>query len=95
MPIVVQSDSQLVIQQINGKWRANHGMQAYCNFLIRLRRKYPYQLIKVPRTQDTMAVSLAQKYILKNSGRTMTLEHGRFNTSKQPPGNYSGPNEVG
>ena len=32
-----------------------------------------------------MADGLAQKYILKNSGRCMTLEHGRFNVLKQVP----------
>ncbi len=32
-----------------------------------------------------MADGLAQKYILKNSGRCMTLENGRFNVVKQVP----------
>jgi hypothetical protein len=32
-----------------------------------------------------MADGLAQKYILKNSGRCMTLEHGRFDVLKQVP----------
>jgi hypothetical protein len=60
-------------------------MRDYCIFLRRLRKTYPYTLQKIPRSENEMADGLAQKYILKNSGRCMTLENGRFNVLKQVP----------
>lgn len=85
VPVQVYSDSQLVTKQLNGVWRATGRMQSYCLFLLKLRKTFPYSIAKVPRTQNQIADSLAQKYILKNSGRCMTLEHGRFNVTKQVP----------
>lgn len=85
VPVVVQSDSRLVVKQVNGEWVARDKMRAYCIFLCRLRKTFPFELRKVPRSENTMADGLAQKYILKNSGRTMALENGRFHVSKQVP----------
>lgn len=83
--IVVASDSQLVTKQVNGEWKSSGRMLSYCIFLRRLRKTYPFELRKIPRTENMMADGLAQKYILKNSGRCMTLENGRFHVSKQVP----------
>ncbi len=83
--VVIFCDSQLVTKQVNGLWKSSGKMQDYCIFLRRLRKAYPYTLQKIPRSQNEMADGLAQKYILKNSGRCMTLENGRFNVVKQVP----------
>lgn len=83
--VIVYCDSQLVTKQVNGLWKTSGKMQDYCIFLRRLRKVYPYVLQKIPRSENEMADGLAQKYILKNSGRCMTLENGRFNVVKQVP----------
>lgn len=85
VPVNVHCDSQLVTKQVNGLWKTSGKMQTYCAFLRKLRHAYPYELKKIPRDQNEMADSLAQKYILKNSGRCMTIEQGRFNVLKQVP----------
>lgn len=85
IPVIVFCDSQLVTKQVNGLWKSSGKMQDYCIFLRRLRKVYPYTLQKIPRSENEMADGLAQKYILKNSGRCMTLENGRFNVVKQVP----------
>jgi ribonuclease HI len=85
VPVVVCCDSQLVTKQVNNLWRSSGKMRDYCIFLRRLRKTYPYTLQKIPRSENEMADGLAQKYILKNSGRCMTLENGRFNVLKQVP----------
>lgn len=85
VPVNVHCDSQLVTKQVSGLWKTSGKMQTYCAFLRKLRHTYPYELKKIPRDQNEMADSLAQKYILKNSGRCMTLEQGRFNVLKQVP----------
>jgi len=82
--VKVFSDSQLVTNQVNGLWKAGK-MQEQCLHLRRFRKAYPFSLQKIPRSENEMADSLAQKYILKNSGRCMTLENGRFNVIKQVP----------
>jgi ribonuclease HI len=85
VPVVVFCDSQLVTKQVNNLWKSSGKMRDYCIFLRRLRKTYPYTLQKIPRSENEMADGLAQKYILKNSGRCMTLENGRFNILKQVP----------
>ena len=85
VPVVVCCDSQLVTKQVNNLWKSSGKMRDYCIFLRRLRKTYPYTLQKIPRSENEMADGLAQKYILKNSGRCMTLENGRFNVLKQIP----------
>ena len=85
VPVVVFCDSQLVTKQVNNLWKSSGKMRDYCIFLRRLLKSYPFTLQKIPRSENQMADSLAQKYILKNSGRCMTLEHGRFNVLKQVP----------
>jgi ribonuclease HI len=85
VPVVVCCDSQLVTKQVNNLWKSSGKMRDYCIFLRRLRKTYPYTLQKIPRSENEMADGLAQKYILKNSGRCMTLENGRFNVLKQVP----------
>ena len=85
VPVVVCCDSQLVTKQVNNLWKSSGKMRDYCIFLRRLRKIYPYTLQKIPRSENEMADGLAQKYILKNSGRCMTLENGRFNVLKQVP----------
>ena len=85
VPVVVFCDSQLVTNQVNNLWKSSGKMTDYCIFLKRLRKSYPFTLQKIPRSENEMADGLAQKYILKNSGRCMTLEHGRFNVLKQVP----------
>jgi ribonuclease HI len=85
VPVVVFCDSQLVTKQVNNLWKSSGKMRDYCIFLRRLRKIYPYTLQKIPRSENEMADGLAQKYILKNSGRCMTLENGRFNVLKQVP----------
>ena len=85
VPVVVSCDSQLVTKQVNNLWKSSGKMRDYCLFLRRLRKIYPYTLQKIPRSENEMADGLAQKYILKNSGRCMTLENGRFNVLKQVP----------
>jgi ribonuclease HI len=83
VPITVCSDSQLVTKQIAGVWRSSDRMQSYCLFLRKLRKTYPFELKKIPRTENEMADSLAQQYILKHSGRCVTWDQGRFNPLKQ------------
>jgi ribonuclease HI len=83
--VVVFCDSQLVTKQVNNLWKSSGKMRDYCIFLRRLRRAYPFTLEKISRSENEMAYGLAQKYILKNSGRCMTLEHGRFDVLKQVP----------
>jgi len=85
VPVMVFCDSQLVTKQVNNLWKSSGKMRDYCLFLRRLRKIYPYTLQKIPRSENEMADGLAQKYILKNSGRCMTLENGRFNVLKQVP----------
>ena len=85
LPVLVFSDSQLVTKQVAGVWRSAGKMQTYCLFLRKFRKTYPYELKKIRRTENEMADSLAQKYILKNSGRCMTIDNGRFNSVKQVP----------
>lgn len=82
IPVQVSSDSQLVVRQVNGEWRASGQMLVYCVDLRKFRKTYPFVLKKVPREQNQIADSLAQKYITKNSGRCLTIDHGRFNISK-------------
>ena len=84
-PIEAYSDSQLVTKQVAGTWHASDKMLTYCMFLRKLRKYYPYGLSKVKRQDNEMADSLAQKYILKNSGRCLTIDQGRFNSIKQVP----------
>ncbi len=85
-PLKVFSDSQIVTLQVDGNWHTkNDNMQSYCQFLRRLRRTYYYGLTKIPREENTIADSLAQKYILKNSGRCMYIDNQRLNVSKQVP----------
>lgn len=81
--IRVYSDSQLVVQQVAGLWRASGAMQIYCAYLRKLRRTFPFTLTKIPREANRMADSLAQKYLSKNSGRCLSLEDGRFQVAKQ------------
>lgn len=83
VPIRVHSDSQLVTKQVAGEWRSSGQMQVYCTFLRKLQRVYPFELKKIPRTENQVADSLAQKYVSKNSGRCLSLEQGRFNVAKQ------------
>ncbi len=85
VPVVVFCDSQLVTNQVNNLWKSSGKMRDYCIFLRRLRKTYPFTLQKIPRSENEIADGLAQKYILKNSGRCMTLDHGRFNVLKQVP----------
>lgn len=85
LPIQVFSDSQLVTKQIAGVWRSSGKMQSYCLFLRKMKKTYAYDLHKIRRMENEMADSLAQKYILKNSGRCMTIDNGRFNSVKQVP----------
>lgn len=82
IPVAVFSDSQLVTKQVAGLWKSSGQMQSYCFHLRKLSRVYPFTLTKVPRRENQMADSLAQKYILKTSGRCLTLEQGRFNVLK-------------
>ena len=82
-PIKVFSDSQLVVKQVAGEWRSSGQMQNYCVFLRKLRRVFPFELTKIPRTENQVADSLAQKYVSKSSGRCLSIEQGRFNVSKQ------------
>ena len=84
-PIQSFSDSQLVTLQVAGLWHAKDKMQSYCVFLRKMRKTYLYDLTKISRADNQIADSLAQKYILKNSGRCMSLDHGRFNVIKQDP----------
>jgi len=77
------SDSQLEVRQVAGEWRASGAMLIYCGHLRKLRRTFPFTLTKIPREQNRMADSLAQKYLSKNSGRCLSLEDGRFNVAKQ------------
>jgi hypothetical protein len=60
-------------------------MQSYCVFLRKMRKTYLYDLTKISRVDNQIADSLAQKYILKNSGRCMSIDQGRFNVIKQVP----------
>jgi ribonuclease HI len=83
--IRVFSDSQLVTEQLNGRWHAKGRMLSYCLYLLRLQKNFPFTITKIPRSQNQIADSLAQKYITKNSGRCMTIENGRFNAIKQVP----------
>lgn len=83
VPVAVYSDSQLVTKQVADLWRASGQMKSYCLHLRKLSRIYPFTLAKVPRRENQLADSLAQKYISKNSGRCMELEQGRFNVFKQ------------
>ncbi len=82
IPVAVFSDSQLVTKQVAGLWKSSGQMQSYCFHLRKLSRVYPFTLTKVPRRENQMADSLAQKCILKTSGRCLTLEQGRFNVLK-------------
>jgi hypothetical protein len=60
-------------------------MQSYCRHLRKLSRVYPFTLTKIPRRENELADSLAQKYVLKHSGRCMVMDQGRFNVFKQRP----------
>jgi ribonuclease HI len=84
-PIVAQSDSQLVVHQVNGLWTARKQMRWFCRALMQLQMEYPFQLVQVPREQNMMADSLAQNIIVKHSGRALSLENGRFDRSRQVP----------
>ena len=84
-PVQSFSDSQLVTKQVAGLWHAKDKMQSYCVFLRKMRKSYLFDLTKISRADNEIADSLAQKYILKNSGRCMSLDHGRFNVIKQVP----------
>ena len=84
-PILSYSDSQLVTLQVAGLWHAKDKMQSYCVFLRKMRKTYLYDLTKISRVDNQIADSLAQKYILKNSGRCMSIDQGRFNVIKQVP----------
>ena len=84
-PILSYSDSQLVTLQVAGLWHAKDNMQSYCVFLRKMRKTYLYDLTKISRVDNQIADSLAQKYILKNSGRCMSIDQGRFNVIKQVP----------
>ena len=85
VPLIAQSDSQLVVHQVNGMWKARGHMRGFCSALMRFRMEYPFQLIQVPREQNMTADSLAQQVVLKHSGRALSLENGRFDRSKQVP----------
>jgi len=82
-PIQCYSDSQLVVKQVAGEWRSSGQMRNYCVYLLKLRRTFPFELKKIPRTENQLADSLAQKHVSKNSGRCLSLEQGRFNVSKE------------
>jgi ribonuclease HI len=82
VPVIVQSDSQLVVHQVQGLWKAKNRMRDFCRTLMALRTEYPYELVQVPREENQNADSLAQDIVLKHSGRALSLENGRFNTSK-------------
>ncbi len=85
-PIIVLSDSQIVAHQVDGSWHTKEKhMQSYCQFLRSFRRTYYYGLTQIPREENTVADSLAQKYILKNSGRCVSLDNQRVNVSKMVP----------
>ena len=84
-PIQCHSDSQLVTKQVAGLWRAHPPMHSYCAFLRRMRKTYPYDLRKIDREDNTIADSLAQRYITKNSGRNLTIDDGRFNVKQSTP----------
>ena len=58
-------------------------MRNYCVYLLKLRRTFPFELKKIPRRENQVADSLAQKYVSKNAGRSFSIEEGRFNVSKQ------------
>ena len=89
VPIIVQSDSQLVVQQVHGAWKARNRMRDLCRALMGLRCEYPFQLVQVPRDQNMMADALAQQIVLKHSGRSLSLDHGRFDRSRQVPATTS------
>jgi ribonuclease HI len=82
MPVIAQSDSQLVVHQVQGLWKAKDRMKDFCRTLMALRTEYPYELVQVPREENQNADSLAQEVVLKHSGRALSLEHGRFDVSK-------------
>jgi len=85
VPVAVFSDSQLVTKQVAGIWKSSGQMQSYCRHLRKLSRVYPFTLTKIPRRENELADSLAQKYVLKHSGRCMVMDQGRFNVFKQRP----------
>ena len=85
VPLIAQSDSQLVVHQVNGLWKAKSQMRVLCSALTQFRMEYPFLLVQVPREQNTMADALAQNIVLKHSGRGLSLENGRFDRSKQVP----------
>jgi len=89
VPVIVQSDSQLVVQQVHGAWKAKNRMRDFCRALMGLRCEYPFQLVQVPREQNMMADALAQQIVLKHSGRSLSLDHGRFDRSRQVPATTS------
>jgi ribonuclease HI len=85
-PIIVLSDSQIVVHQVDGGWKTKQlNLVPYRAFLKSFRRSYYYGLVQVPREENTVADSLAQKYILKNSGRCVSLDNQRVNVSKLVP----------
>jgi ribonuclease HI len=83
VPVIAQSDSQLVVHQVLGTWKARNRMKDFCRALMRMQSEYPYRLIQVPREENEMADGLAQVLVLKHSGRALSLENGRFDRSKQ------------
>jgi ribonuclease HI len=85
VPVIAQSDSQLVVHQVHGSWKARNQMRWYCGALMQFQMEYPFELIQVPREQNMMADALAQQIVLKHSGRSLSLENGRFDRSKQAP----------
>jgi ribonuclease HI len=89
VPLIAQSDSQLVVHQVNGLWKARNQMRGFCSALMQFRMEYPFQLAQVPREQNMMADALAQNIVLKHSGRGLSLENGRFDRSKQVPATTS------
>jgi len=82
VPVIAQSDSQLVVHQVQGVWKAKNRMKDFCRALMALRAEYPYELVQVPREQNQVADSLAQNVVLKDTGRSLSLDNGRFNVSK-------------
>ena len=83
--LLIKSDSQLVVQHVRGLWKCNGINKQYCQEIRRFQRIFPFELIKIDRRDNEIADSMAQDYVLRQTGRCMTIEDGRFNVKKQGP----------
>jgi len=68
----------LVTLQVAGLWARQGQDASYCVLLRKMPQTYLYDLTKISRVDNQIADSLAQKYILKNSGRCMSIDQGRL-----------------